>query len=131
MTDKNTNITQIKIRQSRRNLTRNERRYANCMVHEGHTNDEINLYLAWYQSNNHLPLRLLSASYTDRIRSQFNRLNRYRDVKSVKAQVQFGIDMLEAGYSWSGTDIVGLLNADRDVDDLRRIYLDENNEATL
>ena len=131
MTDKNTNITQIKIRQSRRNLTRYERVIANCMVREGYTNDKINLSLARYQDDNYLPLRLLSASYTDRIRRQFDRLDRYRDVKSVKAQVQFGIDMLEAGYSWSGTDIVGLLNADRDVDDLRRIYLDENNEATL
>ena len=129
MTDKNTNITQTKIRQSRRNLTRNERRYANCMVHEGYTNDEINRYLAWYQYNNHLPLRLLSASYTDRIRSQFDRLNRALDTR--KAQALYGIDMLEAGYSWSGTDVEGLLNATRrTVDDLRIIYLDENNEAT-
>lgn len=127
MTDKNTNITQTKIRQSRRNLTRNERRYANCMVHEGYTNDEINRYLAWYQYNNHLPLRLLSASYTDRIRSQFNRFLRH-----TSSAAQYGIDMLEAGYSWSGADIRELMNVDSDrVDELRRIYLDENNEATL
>lgn len=127
MTDKNTSIVHTKIRQSRRNLTRNERRYANCMVHEGYTNDEINRYLAWYQYNNYLPLRLLSASYTDRIRSQFNRFLRH-----TSSAAQYGIDMLEAGYSWSGADIRELLNVDSDrVAELRRIYLDENNEATL
>lgn len=128
MTDKNINITQIKIRQSRRNLTRKERVIANCMVREGYTNDKINLSLAGYQEDNSLPLRLLSASYTDRIRSQFNRFLRH-----TSSAAQYGIDMLEAGYSWSGSDIHQLLNnvdSDR-VDDLRRIYLDEHNEATL
>lgn len=127
MTDKNINITQIKIRQSRRNLTRNERVIANCMVREGYTNDKINLSLARYQDDNYLPLRLLSASYTDRIRNQFNRFLRHTG-----SAAQYGIDMLEAGYSWSGADIRELMNVDSDrVDELRRIYLDENNEATL
>lgn len=99
------------------------------MVHEGYSNDEINLHLAWYQSNNYLPLRLLSASYTDRIRSQFDRLSRARDTR--KTQALYGIDMLEAGYSWSGADISELLNATRRrVDDLRIIYLNKDNEAT-
>ena len=129
MSTQNTNISQIKIRQSRRNLTRDERSYANCMVHEGYSNDEINLYLACYQNNNHLPLRLLSASYTDRIRSQFDRLSRALGTR--KAQAQYGIDMLEAGYSWSGTDVSDLLSSNRRrVDDLRIIYLNKNNEAT-
>lgn len=115
--------------QSNRNLTRAERSVMNCMVREGYENPEINLALAGVQADRGLPLRLVSDGYLDRVRSQFRQFQRQAD--RGRPAARYGIDMLEAGYSWSGKDssyVADRLGAGAAAE-LRRDYLNERNEA--
>lgn len=128
----------INITQSNRQLTREERALVNCMVHEERCNSEINRALAAHQNECDLPLRLLSSGYLDRIRTQFNLFNRVRrdhahDPDGDRARgAVYGIQMLEAGYSWSGSDARQVAHhiTSRAVDKLSQIYLDPYGEAT-
>ena len=118
--------TTITFTQSNRNLTRDERACMNCMVHEGYENQEINRALAAVQADRGLPLRLVSDGYLDRVRAQFRQFQ--KQASSGSPGARYGIDMLEAGYSWSGADAtfaVRHLNA-ADVKQLRRDYLNGN-----
>lgn len=116
--------------QSNRNLTRQERALVNCMVHEEYENPEINRELVSLQACRELPLRLMSDGYLDRVRSQFRQFRHAADNGQEEA-AQYGIDMLEAGYSWSGTDATTVCRLRPAMArELRKGYLDENNEAT-
>jgi hypothetical protein len=121
----------ITITQSNRNLTRHERSRMNCMVNEGYQNQEINRELATVQCENDLPLRLVTDSYLNRIRSQFQQFDRLRGTDRDK-QALYGLAMLEAGYSWSGTDssYVSRSLTVSGAGLLRRVYLNKLNEAT-
>jgi len=121
----------ITLIQSNRNLTRHERSLMNCMVNEGYQNQEINRELATVQIEHGLPLRLVTDSYLNRIRTQFRQFDRLRGTDRDK-QALYGAAMLEAGYSWSGTDssYVSRFLTVSGTDLLRKVYLNELNEAT-
>jgi len=103
----------------------------NCMVNEGYQNQEINRELATVQCEHDLPLRLVTDSYLNRIRTQFRQFDRLRGTDRDK-QALYGAAMLEAGYSWSGTDssYVSRFLTVSGTDLLRKVYLNELNEAT-
>jgi hypothetical protein len=121
----------ITITQSNRNLTRHERSLMNCMVNEGYQNQKINRKLATVQLEHDLPLRLVTDSYLNRIRSQYQQFDRLRGTDRDK-QALYGTAILDAGYSWSGTDssYVAHYMKPGAVDDLRQIYLTQDGEAT-
>ena len=121
----------MSITQSRRNLTRFERTLTNRMVGADLPNDRINRLLVSIQETKDLPLRLMSDGYLNRIRSQYRLFRQVLELGCPEA-AQYGIDMLEAGYSWSGTDsnhVAHHLKPDA-VDELRQIYLTQDGEAT-
>ena len=101
----------INITQSNRQLTRAERAMVNSMIHEEYDNQEVNLALAAHQWEEGYELRLLSDSYINRIRGSFERFDRllYGESNQAlsatsEAWARYTIDLLEAGYSLSGTD---------------------------
>ena len=121
----------MSITQSRRNLTRFERTMVNRMVGCGLPNDRINRLLVSIQETKDLPLRLMSDGYLNRIRSQYRQFRQALSFGCPET-AQYGIDMLEAGYSWSGTDssYVAHYLKPGAVDDLRQTYLTQDVEAT-
>ena len=125
-----TNNKTITLRQSNRNLTRHERSLMNCMVGEGYENLEINRELATVQLEHDLPLRLMTDSYLNRIRSQFRQFEQLL-LTDREEQAQYGIAMLEAGYSFSGAEAsyVSRHLTPSGSRLVRRLYLNERNEA--